>query len=260
MGIVRSVRSIVLVLILAFITGTSLAHELPLREPPFWGTIWISPDIITPADPSAFEAIASSGRGLRTMFDRRVDGWIRANAYLFDATFDDGLTIEIQVNPEFDFEMAWEAAQKYGEAIGRLPTGLRIGVETVWIHKGIEPFGGGNNNILIHVGQATIYENDGILEEVLIHEAAHSSLDAAHANAPGWHGAQAADGGFISGYAQEHPRREDIAESLGPWMAVRYRADRMPPALIQTIEAVIPHRLEYFDELGLDLHPFGAAD
>jgi len=93
-----------------------------------------------------------------------------------------GLTTEIQVNPEFgNSEVALAEAEKYAEVIGRLPTALRNDVETVWIHKGTEPFGGGNNNLLIHIGQAEIYMNDGILEETFVHEASNTSLDASHA-------------------------------------------------------------------------------
>ena len=35
------------------------------------------------------------------MFDRRPADWVVLNAYLFDARFDDGLSSEVQVNPEF---------------------------------------------------------------------------------------------------------------------------------------------------------------
>ena len=50
------------------------------------------------------------------MFDRRVEDWITVNAYLFNAQFDDGLTAEIQVNPEFGSTSAAQAeANKYGE-------------------------------------------------------------------------------------------------------------------------------------------------
>ena len=59
-------------------------------------------------------------------------------------------------------------------------------METVWIHRGVEPFGGGNFNILIHTGQAAEYVAAGILEETLVHEAVHSSLDGTHAAAAGW--------------------------------------------------------------------------
>jgi hypothetical protein len=54
-----------------------------------------------------------------------------------------------------------------GTEIGRLPTVLRSQLRTVWIHQGVEPFGGGNNNLLIHTGQADLYYASGILEETL---------------------------------------------------------------------------------------------
>ena len=51
-----------------------------------------------------FRCLAPAGRGDRTMFDRRVNNWITVNAFLFEATFDDGLSVEVQVNPEFGDE------------------------------------------------------------------------------------------------------------------------------------------------------------
>ena len=70
-------------------------------------------------------------------------------------------------------EQARVEADFYAKEIGRLPVVLRKDLETVWIHQGVELFGGGNNNILIHTGQSVNYINDGILEETLVHEAAH---------------------------------------------------------------------------------------
>ena len=133
------------------------------------------------------------------MYDRRENGWVRLNAYLFNAAYDDGLKIEVQVNPEFgSVDRAKKEAEKYSKVIGQLTTALRKDVQTVWIHKGVNPFGGGNNNLLIHTGQAAEYIKNGILEETFVHEAAHTSLDARHANSAGWLAAQKADGGFIS--------------------------------------------------------------
>ena len=78
------------------------------------------------------------------------------NAFLFDAAFTDGFGLEIQVNPEFQtFDAVRQAAKKYSWLIGQLPRALRQSdFQTVWIHKGVELFGGGNNNVLIHTGQA----------------------------------------------------------------------------------------------------------
>ncbi len=225
-------------------------------SPPFSGTIFIDSDIITSSDPTAYLGIVSTGQGLRTMYDRRVSGWITVNAYLFAATYYEGFIVEVQVNPEFgSAALALAEAEKYAEVIGRLPTALRMDVETVWIHMGTELFGGGNNNLLIHVGQADRYIADGILEETFAHEAAHTSLDADHASAPGWLAAQSADGTFISTYAEDFPESEDIAESIVPYIAVRYRSDRVSESLRDVILQTMPNRIDYFDSLGLSMYP-----
>ena len=238
-------------------SGTSQTVQ---SDPPFSGTIFIDPDIITSSDTSTFQGVSYSGRGFRTMYDRRVNRFITLNAYLFDASFDDGLTAEIQVNPEFDSSSAaLVEAKKYGWVIGQLPTALRADVQTVWIHKGTEPFGGGNNNLLIHIGQADLYVNDGILEETFVHEAAHTSLDAAHAASAGWLAAQAADAEFISTYARDFNTREDIAESFLPYLAVRFRSDRISQTLKNTIEQTIPNRISYFDNQSFDMYPISES-
>lgn len=228
-------------------------------DPPFGGTIFIAPDVITASDPTTLLSVADAGRGMRRMFDRRVNAWIDVDAYLFDASFDDGLASEIQVNPEFGSDAGRLEAHKYASVIGRLPTALRADVRTVWIHRGVNPFGGGNNNLLIHTGQADLYAAAGILEETLVHEASHTSLDAAHATSARWVAAQTADGDFISTYARDNPEREDVAESFLPYLAIRHRPSRVPPALAATILRTIPNRIAYFDALLLDMHPISGA-
>ncbi len=223
--------------------------------PPFSGTIFLDPDIITAEDPTAFVSLRATGRGSRLMYDRRIPGWATLEAWLFEARFSDRDPIEIQVNPEFAEEAAAQAAETYVPAIGRLPLALRKDVETVWIHLGRNPFGGGNNNLLIHTGQGERYLQDGILEETLVHEASHTSLDNPHATTQGWLEAQTADGEFISTYARDNPTREDIAESFLTYLAVRHRAERISASLAETITRTIPNRLAYFDSLALDLHP-----
>ena len=227
-------------------------------DPPYQGTVFIDPNILTASDPTTFQGVTDAGRGNRTMYDRRPGDWITALAYLFNARFNDGLTIEIQVNPELgSAEAALAEAEKYGESIGRLPTALRSGVKTVWIHKGREVFGGGNNNILIHLEMAEEYERGGFLEEALMHEGAHSSLDPLHLSAPGWQAARDADGGFISAYARDNPDREDLAETIVPYFALRHREDRIPETMRDTIADAIPNRIAYLDALELDMHPHG---
>ncbi len=226
------------------------------NEPPFGGTIFVNSDIITESDPTTFVSLTSLGIEPRLMFDRRENRFITVDVFLFNALYDNSNSVEVQVNIEFETEsQAQQEALFYATEIGRLPEILRKDLETVWIHKGVELFGGGNNNILIHTGQTPNYIADNILEEVLIHEAAHTSLDAEHAQSTGWLNAQNLDNHFISDYARDNPAREDIAESFLLYIAVKYKADRIPNSLNQTINDTIPNRIDYFDSQGFNVYP-----
>ena len=227
------------------------------KNPPFSGTIFIDPDIINEDDFSSFVSLYYKGQELRTMYDRRESDWVQNTAYLFPAKYDDDFTIEVQVNSEFSNpKNAQKFAKKFALIIGKLPNELRKNVKTVSIHKGMKPFGGGNNNILIHTDWSTEhYEDQGILEETLIHEAAHTSLDQTHAKNPFWIEAQKLDGNFISQYAKDYPEREDIAESFLPYFAIKYRKDRISDEMLNIIENTIPNRINYFDKQTFDMYP-----
>ena len=243
-------------LVLSAIALAYFTREHLHAAPPFSGTIFLDPDIIVDSDPTTFQSVVAAGLGNRWMFDRRVNNWVHLNAFLFKASYSDGLGIEIQVNSEFgDQASAWAEASKYAPIIGRLPTCLRVSVQTVWIHKGTQPFGGGNNNLLIHTGQADQYEESGILEETLVHEATHTSLDAAHVSAPRWIAAQTADGEFISTYARDYPDREDLAETFLLYLAFWHRSERISLSLSNTISQTIPNRIAYLHGLNLDMNP-----
>ena len=194
------------------------------------------------------------------MFDWRVEGFIGVNAYLFNVQFDDGLTTEFQVNPEFgSVEASRVEAERFGRIFGQLPTLLRTRIDTVWIHKG-EGGGALDNKILIQVDDIAYDEESKsfvFVEEVLVHEGAHTSLDPIHAEDPDWIAAQAADSNFISNYARDFPKREDMAESFLPYLAIRYFTNRISRNYEQTVLETIPNRIEYFDRLieNSDMHP-----
>jgi hypothetical protein len=230
---------------------SSIDEEKKLGKPPFGGTMFIDPDIVTAEDPSSFKSISYKGTGYREMYDFR-SSWVNLQAFLFEAKFEDGSIIEMQVNPEFkDKSIAEVEAKKYAFLIGQLPAVLRKDIHTSWIHKGNNGWGGGNNNILIHTGAP--FERDGIEEETLIHEAANTSLDSYHANNNDWLDAQRKDNHFISDYAEENPTRQDIAESFLAYIAVTHRSDRISSELKSTILKTIPNRIKYFDNQNFDL-------
>ena len=215
---------------------------------PYRGSVYISNNILNSSDNSTFISIESIPDNPRTMYDRRNNGsWITVTPFLFEAKFSDGTQIEVQVNNEFENKTnAEKVALTYLEAIGRLPELFRKDVETVWIHKGNESFGGGNNNILIHHDRGLEREKYGLLEEVFLHEGAHTSLDSDHSSSNGWIEAQIADNGnFISDYAEEYPQREDVAETFPLCFALKYKRDRLDNGIIQKIEKAIPNRIKY---------------
>tara|TARA_B100001142_G_scaffold329205_1_gene391671 strand:- start:1644 stop:2702 length:1059 start_codon:yes stop_codon:yes gene_type:complete len=241
-------RSFYLILTLNFFIGYSLAAPTP----PFSGTVWVDEDIITSSDPSSFIKITHIPSDSRTMFDRRSNngsgGWVTLNPTIFSAYYLDGNTIEIQVNPEFNLNEAAAKANFYGRAIGQLPMLLRIDVKTVWIHKGDEAFGGGNDNLLIHT-EAAGYHGD-VLEETLFHEACHTSLDS-RVYGDSWSNAQTLDNQFISNYARDYPEREDVAESCALYYAVKFRPDRLSKSVANLVRETIPNRMVLFDSLGM---------
>lgn len=219
------------------------------------GTIFVDGTIITSADPSAFKSITANGQGIRRVFDRRTDRSSNINAYLFNVVWSDGLSSEIQVNPEFGDSAAQAEANKYAVIIGRIPTCLRRDIKAITIHKGRNPFGGGDHGILIHTGMSAVYERTGILEETLVHEASHTSLDDLYARAPGWLAAQTADVNFISSYAKTNPFREDVAESFLMWIACRQSPLRISQKNYDLINSHIPNRLVFFDKQKLAMFP-----
>lgn len=239
---------------------------------PFWSGTATSPDfkdVINTTDDSNFKTLKDAGQKSCNMFDRRIDSFKYVNAYLFNAEYNDKQVIEVQVNPEFSQDKAREYATQYATVIGQLPKALRRYIETVWIHDGTQPFGGGNNNLLIHVKQGVDYIKDGILEEILIHEACHTSLDEDHTsfdedgkkkkyvNDTNWINSRKKDDTYISTYAATKcGNREDIAESFLAYFAVTYRKHRISTNTCNKIISTIPNRINFFDSLKLDMSPY----
>ncbi|NQZ22525.1 MAG: hypothetical protein HRT53_10750 [Colwellia sp.] len=242
------------------------------QTPPFYGTIFIAPDLIKDSDPTSYAGLTYTGQDVRSMYDRRGDTTKEYNAHLFVATFDDGIKMEIQVNPEFEQTSAMNQAEKYSRVIGQLPFTLRKHIKFVFMHDGNYDWSGdrigsegvydssGDANfsdgwLLIHTQRGEEYIAEGILAETLIHEAVHAVFEKFHAENVQWKLAQQQDIGFISTYAQQHHTREDLAESFVTYLAVRYKPDRISEELHQIISETIAHRINYFDTLNVEIYP-----
>lgn len=188
------------------------------------------------------------------MFDGRYGGrWITVNAWLFTSSFSDHSSVEFRCNPEFSYADAHAQVSKFANALGRIPEVFRSRVDIFDLNRGSSAQGGrggggfDRRSLSLNTDYGTEMEGKGILEELLIHEGSHASLDGYHANAREWICAENDDRKFISTYSRDNPGREDVAESVLPWLAVRYRSNRINQNDVNTIRSTIPNRMSYFD-------------
>ena len=146
-------------------------------------------------------------------------------------------TEHIRVNvrrDEFSEEKGRELAEFYGRATARLPYALRWNVDTVTINGADKPWGGGGRDILIHTGSSEFYLNyweGDIIDETMVHEAGHTSMDILiHKGlCEEYEQAVLADGKYISNYAASSimackghgGHSEDVPESLVVYMGSR---------------------------------------
>lgn len=229
----------------------------------FKDNLYTDADIVTKEDPTSFQNIVFVKEKKIKFWDKRkakASGWKQSffKVFIFKATFEKGRKINIRVNTEFETkDKAEKQALKYGKMVGQLPNFLRKNLKTITIHKGKYLWGGGNNDILIHTDEYQGHLAKSV-EEVLLHESGHVSLDWAwggSVKSSKWKAAQKADNKFISKYAKEFPKREDVAETILWWVAVRCKADRISESNYKKILEAIPNRLKYFDEKNFDTYP-----
>lgn len=231
---------------------------------PFSGTMWISPDVLTPNDPTDLQSTEYVGIQQRRTFDRRSDRWVVADAHIIKARYACGLTsVDVVVNTEFSQEQALSEAQRFAEVHGRIPPGLRYAVNELWIHGGDQPAGGGYRSVLIHVDSAV--KDWPFVEELFLHEAAHTTLDyeahgAGAVDPSSWESVKSKDGRPISDYARDFPAREDVAESYVAFAIWKVAQATNPlDRNAQIIASTIPNRLAYLDTLGDEFQPRAEA-
>jgi len=245
------------------VEGIYLFNKIDLNEPPFRGSLWELPDLIASNDYSIYSNYQYFGIENRLFYDQSIPDFIEYPAHIMKVNFGDSLSVEFKVYKEYEYNQAIEIKDKYAPLIGQLGRSLREGIRSFeflkesiiasaqrskdnsyanitlhpeWIEGIVEPFPGGNRT-----------------EELLMHEAAHLSIDPYVYGKPDWISAVNLDGNYISNYAMEFPEREDIAETFQAYIAVKYFPERITSSLRDTILSICLNRFKYFDSLNLDL-------
>ncbi len=220
------------------------------QEPPFSNTAGTVFDIIRKGDASTLSCVEDAGRGMRQIWDKRVDGEPTVEAFLFMARYSDGANIEIAINPEFGSgEAALAEALRYARPLGQLPTVLRAGIKRFSVHGGREGFHAGTGQIVVYAETTDNRLSYDHLEESIFHESVHASWDAQHRLAEEWRAAQNRDGRFLTGYGAKNPEREDLAETALFAYAILHYPDRFPPADTRDTLAAVPARIAYVKAL-----------
>jgi hypothetical protein len=138
----------------------------------------------------------------------------------------------------------------YARILGQLDPILISGIRSVFIHPGDATFTSPSNGIVAHTGRAEKeFIPMGVLEEVMVHEAVHASIDRFYRGTREWHQVQKSDVVFVSQYARDFAGGEDLAESYGAYLIVK-KASRNDATTVQRIRNGLPSRIRFFEERG----------
>jgi len=243
--------------------GVYLFNKIEITDPPFGGTMWDLPDLITSYDYTIYSTSSYQGIETRLFYDKSIPDFINYPAHVYKVNFGDDLSIDFEIYTEFTQEEAGNIEQKYAPLIGQLGKDLRRNIKSFEFLKGEEVASAQRSddlnyaNITFHTDWLiNIVETrpDGDkTEELLIHESAHLSIDPYVYGQQGWTDAVNLDGNFLSTYAKDNPDSEDVAETFQAYIAVKYFPDRISNSLRDTILSVCLNRFKYFDSLNLDL-------
>ena len=223
-------------------------------------SLWLTPDLITASDPSWLRSVEYAGRDKRPIENPADGSAVLEDVFLFDVLYEGHGFVEFQIHPEYgDQSEARKQVDMYAPVVGQLPRALLSKVKWVQVASLPRELSGAraarDHGIYIAPPRAEEWLHEGFLEEVVLHEGAHVSLDTDHIQAPQWIAAQQADGGFLNTYARDYPD-EDIAETTWAYFVTHYRPDRIGARNVETILAAIPNRLAYFDAQRFDMSPY----
>jgi len=206
--------------------------------------------IITSSDPSSYKSVQDDkGLKKRSLFSRTLGRFYTTLAYIYNVRFSDQAhTTEFRVDQRLG--PSRHHVVHYATVLGRIPAFARSRVHHFDIAPGNHPQAGGGSytgkTLHIELTYAQGTEAQGSLEEMLMHEGIHVSQQDWQKDTR-WTNAARRDGVYISNYAAGNPNREDVAESLVPWYALRCRSSTLSREDLMTICSSIPNRIAYFD-------------
>ena len=245
------------------VDGVYIFNQIEIPDPPFSGTMWDLPDLITSSDYTVYSSSNNKGLDNRLFYDKSISDFAYYSARVYEVIFGDNLSLEFEIYSEFSIEESETLVEKYAPLIGQLGKDLRKNIKSIEFLKGEEVASAQKSedlsyaNITLHtdwLNNTVETRPDGDrTEELFIHEAAHLSIDPYVYGQQGWTDAVNLDGNYLSTYAKDNPDSEDVAETFQAYIAVKYFPERITSSLRDTILSICLNRFKYFDSLNLDL-------
>lgn len=209
--------------------------------------------------PSVLKNNSSPNIQIRRYYEIKEKKWLSAKFYIFEASYEFGPKIEVQVshdNGKRPWQEAFLVGSIYAEQLGYIPPDLRKATHTITIHNHYNGLMAGNNNIIIFEKRGAEHIDKGSIEEALFHEATHNYFNTMLFKKEDpfyglWKQAQSKDNDYISYYAKTNDF-EDIAESFIAYYAVKYKTERAGNLKDKVLTA-IPNRVLFFEGINLNL-------
>lgn len=247
----------ILRLFLACLFALAASNAAVSDEPPYFGTVYIDQDWLTPADPTLFLDSAYVGLETFTWFDFRTKQWSDSTAYTYTLRYEEDISITASIHTELPQGEIAQYLDDYAIALGRVPAKVLSGLGELQFVPEAEDGQGFKGNGSTDPTHVVVYEDqpkteldkllsNGWLEEVLIHELGHAVLDQRQESAE-WIAAKTADACYISTYALENPVHEDVAESLMPYLMLTLLPERVSEIDKSKINQCIAARKTVFD-------------
>jgi len=100
--------------------GVYIFNQIEISDPPFSGTMWELPDLITSSDYTIYSSSTYQGILDRLFYDKSIPSFIDYPAHVYKINFGDGLSVDFEIYTEFSQEEALAIKQKYAPLIGQL--------------------------------------------------------------------------------------------------------------------------------------------
>ena len=198
-------------------------------------------------------------------------------SFSFTAEFEDNYTAKIFVEYEKgnkNFDKAEKEALFFSHMLGQMPYFLREHNDEIYVHNdnsyddGLGLWWAQHNKRSFHINaprkglkpsgrqrcrEVKLYSGCAV---VMVHELAHVIQDLTGIISPSkWSKARKSDKKkYVSEYAKTNSR-EDFAESLTAWVALRYKSEKISESDLKKFDEYIPNRLKMFDEMNFNMNP-----